>query len=116
MLELARNHRAWDEEFLLAALLHDVGKAIDPRDHVAAGLAALEGTVTGRTEFLIAHHMDAHDLADGTLGHRAKLRLNQHDDYEELMLLQEIDRQGRRRGVPVCTIAEALAYVRELED
>ena len=40
--------RAWparnvpyDEEFLLAALLHDVGKAIDPADHVLAGLAGV---------------------------------------------------------------------------
>ena len=37
-----------------------VGKAIDPADHVTAGLQALEGTITARTEFLIAHHMEAH--------------------------------------------------------
>ena len=43
VFELARDERGYDEEFLLAALLHDVGKAIDPHDHVAAGLMALEG-------------------------------------------------------------------------
>ena len=37
VFELARDARPYDEEFLLAALLHDVGKAIDPQDHVAAG-------------------------------------------------------------------------------
>src|SRR5260370_32492414 len=58
VFELARAERPYDEEFLLAALLHDVGKAIDPSDHVRAGLQALEGTITGRTETLIALHMD----------------------------------------------------------
>ena len=37
VFDLARDELPYDEEFLLAALLHDVGKAIDPRDHVAAG-------------------------------------------------------------------------------
>ena len=41
VFELARQKLPYDEEFLLAALLHDVGKAIDRRDHVAAGLEAL---------------------------------------------------------------------------
>src|SRR5262249_11449694 len=41
VFELAREELPYDEEFLLAALLHDVGKAIDPHDHVATGLAAL---------------------------------------------------------------------------
>ena len=43
VFELARDRAPYDEEFLLAALLHDVGKAIDPADHVAAGLEALDG-------------------------------------------------------------------------
>ena len=43
VFELAREERPYDEEFLLAALLHDVGKAIDPADHVAAGLAGPGG-------------------------------------------------------------------------
>ena len=37
VFELAREERPYDEEFLLAALLHDVGKAIDPADHVERG-------------------------------------------------------------------------------
>ena len=36
VFELARRELPYDEEFLTAALLHDVGKAIDPHDHVAA--------------------------------------------------------------------------------
>ena len=38
VFELARAERPYDEEFLLAALLHDVGKAIDPADHVTAAI------------------------------------------------------------------------------
>ena len=116
VFELARGHRPWDEEFLLAALLHDVGKAIDPSDHVAAAVEALEGSITQRTQFLVAHHMDAQALHQGTLGHRAKDRLRQSDDFEDLLLLRELDTAGRRRGAAVCTVAEALGYVRSLED
>src|SRR5438270_274594 len=72
VFEQARDRQPYDEEFLLAALLHDVGKAIDPRDHVGAGLLALEGLITERTQFLIAHHMDAHGVRSGKIG--AKLR------------------------------------------
>src|SRR5581483_794635 len=78
--ELARGETGYDEEFLLAALLHDVGKAIDPSDHVAAGLQALEGSITPRTAFLIAHHMDAQAYQDRTLGHRARQRLEASED------------------------------------
>jgi len=116
VFELAREHRPWDEEFLLAALLHDVGKAIDPSDHVAAAVEALEGSITQRIQFLVAHHMDAQALHQGTLGHRAKDRLRQSDDFEDLLLLRELDTAGRRRGAAVCTVAEALGYVRSLED
>jgi hypothetical protein len=116
VFELARDAVPYDEEFLLAALLHDVGKAIDPHDHVAAGLEALEGSITPRTQFLIEHHMDAHAIRDGTVGHRTKVRLQDSPDYEDLLLLGDLDRAGRQTGVQVCTIDEALDYVRSLED
>ncbi len=114
VFELARERVPYDEEFLLAALLHDVGKAIDRADHVAAGLEALDGHITDRTRFLIEHHMDAHALADGSLGHRAKLRMREHEDFDDLMLLQELDRAGRQRGVTVCTVDDALDFIRKL--
>ena len=112
VFELAIYERSYDEEFLLAALLHDVGKAIDPSDHVAAGLAALEGTITPRTEFLIAHHMDAHLYRAGTLGFRARKRLAASEDFDDLMLLSELDQAGRKRGVAVRSVNEALDFIR----
>ena len=110
----ARNELPYDEEFLLAALLHDVGKAIDPHDHVAAGLEAVAGFITERTGWLIAHHMDAQQLLDGTLGARAKRRLMESESYEELMTLARCDRAGRQPGAPAPELEEALDYIREL--
>lgn len=46
VFELTREKFPWDEELLLAALLHDVGKGIDPLDHITAGLAVLEGYIS----------------------------------------------------------------------
>ncbi|MDR3620622.1 MAG: tRNA adenylyltransferase [Paludisphaera borealis] len=116
VFELARDERGYDEEFLLAALLHDVGKAIDPADHVVAGLQALEGTITPRTETLIALHMDALAYRDGSLGARARSRLEQSEEFDDLMLLRELDSRGRQPGAIVCELEEALDYIRDLAE
>ncbi len=114
VFELARDELPYDEEFLLAALLHDVGKAIDREDHVAAGLDALVGFITDRTAWLIEHHMVAQGALDGTLGARARRRLQQSENYQELLLLAECDRDGRQVGVTVGELDEALEYLRDL--
>ncbi len=116
VFDLARNERPYDEEFLLAALLHDVGKAIDKADHVNAGLESLEDFITPRTAWLIEHHMEAGELRAGTLGARAKRRLQESEDFEELMLLAQCDRRGRERGVEAPDLEEAITYLRELSD
>jgi predicted HD phosphohydrolase len=110
----ARDELPYDEEFLLAALLHDVGKAIDAAEHVAAGLEALDGFITERTAWLIEHHMLGHQLLDGTLGARAKRRLRQSPDYEELLLLTRCDQAGRQCGVEAPELEEAMDYLRDL--
>ncbi len=113
--ERARAELAYDEEFLLAALLHDVGKAIDPASHVRAGLEALDGFITERTAWLIEHHMEAHAARDGTLGLRARRRLQKSESYEELLLLAQCDREGRERGASVPELDAALEYLRTLD-
>lgn len=115
VFELARARRPYDEEFLLAALLHDVGKGLDRGDHVGAALAALEGLVTKRTGFFIAHHMDAHDYRAGTLPPKRRRELETSPDFEELLLLRELDDAGRVPGAVVSTVDEALDFLRELE-
>ena len=116
VFEHARDRQPYDEEFLLVALLHDVGKAIDRHDHVTAGLDALSDHISERTRFLIEHHMDAHAAAEGTIGHRTKLRLRESEHWDDLMLLQECDRAGRQRGVVVCSVDEALDFIRSLNE
>jgi hypothetical protein len=114
VFDLACEELPYDEEFLLAALLHDVGKAIDRQEHIAAGLEALDGFITPRTAWLIEHHREALALVDGTLGHRSRHRLEASEDFEELKLLATCDRHGRQRGVQVPDMEDALEYLREL--
>lgn len=114
VFHLAQVELAYDEEFLTAALLHDVGKAIDPHDHVAAGLEALAGFITERTAWLIAHHMEGQEALAGTLGARAKRRLQENESYEELLLLARCDRRGRVPGGTAPELTEALDYLRDL--
>ena len=112
---LARDERPWDEEFLLAALLHDVGKGLDPVDHVGAAVQALDGLITPRTAFFIENHMLAQEYKAGTLGHRQRKKLEASDDFDDLMRLRELDDRGRVPGATVGTMDEALAFLRELE-
>lgn len=104
----------WDEELLLAALLHDVGKGIDPYDHIAAGLSALSGTISERTEWLIGCHEEAQRLHAGMLGVRALRRLSEHPDFESLLLLARCDREGCVPGAKVSELEEALEAIREV--
>ena len=115
VFDLARHELPYDEEFLLAALLHDVGKAIDRKDHIAAGLAALSGQITPRTAWFIEHHSEGNQLAEGTLGVRARRRLEANESFYELELLSKCDRGGRQKNVHVPEVDEALEYLRNLE-
>lgn len=105
----------YDEEFLLAALLHDVGKAIDPGDHVAAGLEALEGFITERTAWLIEHHMEGHSIIDHTIGARRRRRLRENPWFEDLITLAECDLAGRVPGLNVDDVDVALDYIQQID-
>jgi len=116
VFQLARESRPYDEEFLLAALLHDVGKAIEPQNHVVAGVEALRGSVTERTLWLIEHHMDLLVGRDRPLSPRLKRELETSEHYEDLKLLRSLDDAGRVPGQPVESLEEVLAYIKGLED
>ncbi len=115
VFELAREHRPYDEEFLLAALLHDVGKGLDRANHVAAALQALDGLITKRTCWFLSHHMHAHDYRTGKLGAKLRRELEASPDFDDLMLLRRLDDEGRVPGAVVGTVDEALDYLKELE-
>jgi hypothetical protein len=116
VFELARQELPYDEEFLLAALLHDVGMAVDRQNHVAAGLEMLAGAVSPRTAWLIEHHVEALMLRDGALGVRFRRRLEAAEDFDELMLLAACDRRGRAVGRDTPDVHGALQYVRQLAE
>ena len=116
VFQQAQEVRGYDEEFLLAALLHDVGKAIDLQDHVVAGLAVLESHISRRTAGLIELHHEAHRYREGTLGIRARRRLEAHPDFDDLLMLAECDRQGRACGVKVPDVEQALEQIRCLSE
>ena len=106
--ELGLEERPYDEEFLLACLLHDAGLAIDRRDPVGAALAALTGLVTPRTCFLIEHRPAAVEyLRSGRIAR--SLRRSEH--FDDLVLLARCDRAGRVAGARVGTVDEALDYI-----
>jgi hypothetical protein len=113
---LAREMLPYDEEFLVAALLHDAGKGLDRQDHVAAGLAALEGFVTPRTAWLIEHHVEALMLRNGTLGARSRRRLEAGESFEELRMLAVCDDAGRQVGLAVPSLRETIDYLRQLAE
>lgn len=116
VFSLARDEMPYDEEFLLAALLHDVGKAIDPDDHVSAGLEALEGFISKRTTWLIEHHMEAHKIHDRSIGARRRRRLAASPWFEDLCVLGDCDRAGRVPGADVDELEQALDYIENIEE
>jgi hypothetical protein len=116
VFDLAREELPYDEEFLTAALLHDVGIGIDPRNARASGLDALRDFVTERTAWFIEHLDEAHALTAGTLGQRSRRRLMESPDFDDLLLLAKCDRKGCSLGVPTCDVEFALNYLREMDD
>jgi len=115
VFELARDSRPYDEEFLLAALLHDIGKGLDRAHHVEAALSALDGLITERTRYFIEHHMHAHEYRAGKLPPKLRREIESSPDFEDLLLLRQLDDQGRVSGAAVGTVDEALDYLKELE-
>ena len=121
VFHLARDIRPYDEEFLLAALLHDVGLAIDPQDHVAAGVEALRGSVTERTLWLIEHQKDLTTAAtvQSRQGRRlagsppaSSARRSARSPNQSMLRTcgcsRELDEAGRVPGQPVDTLDEVL--------
>ncbi|MFO0946513.1 MAG: HD domain-containing protein [Planctomycetota bacterium] len=114
VFELAVQEVPFDEDFLAAALLHDVGKGANPDDHVAEGISLLSGVTTYRTRWLIAHLEDAKLFQRRELPADVRRELEMSEDFEDLLRLADFDRQGRQPGVPCRNLEEAIDYLREL--
>lgn len=115
LFDLAVEERPYDEEFLTAALLHDVGKVVRGQDRVVATLELLGGTITYRTQWLIMHQREGRLYASKTLGRADKQSLEASEDFEDVLLLGELDMAARRRGIVTRSVDDALDYLRMLE-
>jgi hypothetical protein len=115
VFDLVHQERPFDEELLTAALVHDVGLAIDRQAAPSAASAALGDLVTPRTHWLIDSLEAARDHAAGRLGVRARRRLEAHPDFHDALLLAEADRRGRVRGCAAPSLEQAIAILRDLE-
>jgi hypothetical protein len=116
VFDLVHRERPFDEELLTAALVHDLGRVIDRSDPVASGLEALGDLITPRTRWLVESLEAARGHVDGTLGHRARRRLEAHPDFLDVLLLAESKRRGHVRGYAAPSLDEAIAILRALED
>lgn len=112
VFELGRAEKPYDEEFLLACLLHDVGYGINPRHPVLSAIDALGTLITPRTRFLIEQRpVASHYLITG----ECPKSLRKSPDFEDAVLLARCDRDGRVPGARVETLEAALEYIAQLE-
>jgi len=114
VFDLACDELPYDEEFLTAALLHEVGQGIDPQEPIAAGLDALAGLITPRTQWLIENLSAANASVEGNLGRRSMRRLSDSEWFEDLLQLADCDRRGDSLGVRTSDLESALEFLREL--
>ncbi|MFM7206859.1 MAG: hypothetical protein ACKO4T_09340 [Planctomycetaceae bacterium] len=115
VFDLVFQESPFDEELLTAALVHDLGRALDRAAPVPAAVAALGDLITPRTRWLIESLADARAHGDRTLGHRARRRLEVHPDFHDAILLADADRRAHQRGYPAPTLDEAIGILRELD-
>lgn len=113
--DLALADSPYDEEFLTAALLHDVGKIVDARDHQSATLELLDGLVTRRTRWLIEQFPAVRPERWSRLSPDERRALAQSSEIDTLRALAEMDQQARRPGVPTTSLDEALVYLESLD-
>jgi hypothetical protein len=112
VFELGRSASPYDEEFLWACLLHDVGIGIDRRNSIPAAVQVLGPLVTERTLFLIENLSSASDyLVTGRIS--KSLRTSEH--FDDLAQLARFDRDGRIPGADVISLDDAMEYLWELD-
>jgi hypothetical protein len=109
--ELMLAERPYDEELLLAALIHDVGYGLDRRRPLEAAWNAIGALVTDRTWFFIENRAEAQEYVRS-----GKIRgaLKKSEDFDDLVLLAQCDLKGRQRGAQVSTVEESLEYIEGL--
>jgi putative nucleotidyltransferase with HDIG domain len=89
-----------DPELWAAALLHDIGKAIDHKRHAEIGADILNNLLSPRIVWLIKHHLDLLKKPKRTRKH-----LKNTAQLVDLEQLRRWDLQGRKPNKAVFSIA-----------
>lgn len=104
-----------DFELILAALLHDVGKAIDVKGHDNYGYEMMREHVPEKTAWLIKNHMRFWYFVLGDMKRLKKAQdLAGHPWLRELAVLARWDKMGRDPGKMVVYDREAI--IRRLKE
>lgn len=91
-----------DPELILAAMLHDVGKAVDSHGHEDYALKILGDNITEKTSWLIKNHMRFWYFVLGEMKKLSKVReLAEHKWLGDLTALARWDKCGRKAGAKV---------------
>ncbi len=106
--KLGQQIHPYDEEFLWACLLHDIGFVVDPRLPREAAMRVLQDRVSERMIFLVGELEHAHAFLQGT---RLPKWIRREESVEELIDLARCDRDGRVPGAVTPTLEEALTQL-----
>lgn len=91
-----------DTDLILAAMLHDAGKALNGKGHDKIGADLLKPLVSAKTHWLIGQHMRVWYLLLGEMRKLSKVReLAGHPWLPELLLLARWDKLGRNPAATV---------------
>ncbi len=85
-----------DTDLILAAMLHDVGKAVETRGHEEKAVEMLGDHLSAKTKWLIEQHMRIWDMVLGDMRRQGKVKyLVEHLFLPDLILLARWDKMGR---------------------
>ena len=85
-----------DVDLILAAMIHDVGKAENSKGHDKIAVEMLSPYISSKTEWLVKNHMRIWSLLLGDMRRQKKvLDLINHPLLPDLILLARWDKMGR---------------------
>lgn len=85
-----------DTDLILAAMLHDVGKAVECKGHEEKAIEMLGDHLSAKTVWLIEQHMKIWSMILGEMQRQGKVReLVEHPFLPDLVLLARWDKMGR---------------------
>lgn len=113
VFEIGRSIEPYDEEFLIACLLHDVGLTINPRQPILSTFDVLGDWLSERTRWFIEQRPVA---SAGLRQGRFPQSLRKHPDFDLLVELARADRDGRVAGAQVPDVEEVITYLMALDE